>query len=116
MDFLSAFGQTVYQGQRLPRVKGWRGASDFHIPVNTEAALLDEDNPDIIYLKKNDANNNEKTAWYDLVERPIPEFDPDKYVSIKQFDERMEKIENGINTLAKSFAAKFGTESESDTE
>ena len=116
MDFLSAFGQTVYQGQRLPRVKGYSGAEKFHIPINTEAALLDEDNPDVIYLKKNNSNNNEKTAWYDLIEKPIPEMDPEKFVTIEQFNRRMEKIEHGIDTLTKSFTEQYGRRSEYDDE
>lgn len=109
MDLLATLGQTLYPGQRIPRVKGWNGAVNYHIPRDCEATLLDYDNPDIVYFKKNDANGNEQTAWYDIHERAVPEFDPDKYVSTEKFNERMEKIEHGIDILTKSFASKFGT-------
>ena len=114
MDLLATLGQTLYPGQRIPRVKGWTGAVNYHIPRDCEATLLDMDNPDIVYFKKNDANGNEQTAWYDIRERAIPEFDPEKYVSTEKFNERMEKIEHGIALLNKSFATKFGAIAEDD--
>ena len=116
MDFLSTFGQTTYPGQRLPRVKGYHAAKNYRTARDSEAVLIDEDNPDIVYFKKTDANGNDDTQGYNIIPIEEPEFDPTKYVSVEQFNKRMEKIENGIDSLTKSFAAKFGTEPESDSE
>lgn len=116
MDFLSAFGQTTYPGQRLPRVKGYHAAKAYQTAHDSEAVLIDADNPDIVYFKKTDINGNDDTKGYDITPREDPEFDPTKYVSVEQFNKRMEKIEHGIDILTKSFAAKFGSESESDIE
>lgn len=105
MDILNSLNQALYPGHRVIRVKGYQGAKDYPMPRDTEAIMIDEDpTVNYIYMKKVDVNGGEICARYKYEEDPVPEFDPEKYVTTEEFNSRMEEVLNGINTIKQSLA------------
>jgi len=103
MDILNSFNQALYPGHRVIRVKGYKAAKEYPMPRDSEAIFLDEDPAvNYIYMKKVDVNGGEMVARYLYEEDPIPEFDPTKYVTTEEFNEKIAEVMDGINTIRKS--------------
>lgn len=102
MDILNSLSQALYPGHRVIRVKGYQGAKDYPMPRDSEAIMLDED-PAVsyIYMKKVDVNGGEMCARYRYEEEPVPEFNPDAYLTKAEFNEKMEEVLNAINSFGK---------------
>ena len=109
MDILNSLNQTLYPGYRVPRVKGYEGAKAYFVPRDCEAMMIDEDpNKNIMYMKKVDNNGVESVGWYDYKERPIPEYDPEKFVTKDELknlkEDLVNEVINAINTNRQSTA------------
>lgn len=106
MDILNTLNQALYPGHRVIRVKGYKAAKEYPMPRDSEIIMLDDD-PAInyIYMKKVDVNGAEVIARYKYEEDPVPEFDPDKYVTMDTFNEKMKEVMDGINSI-KQFSTK----------
>lgn len=105
MDILNSLNQALYPGHRVIRVKGYKAAKDYPMPRDSEAIFLDDDPAvNYIYMKKVDVNGGEMIARYLYEEDPIPEFDPKKYVTTEEFNNRMEEVINGINSIRESIS------------
>ena len=100
MDILNSLNQTLYPGYRVPRVKGLEGAKAYFVPRDCEALMLDED-PDknILYMKKVDSNGVETNGWYDYKEKPIPEYDPEKFVTKEELQDMMNSINKKLEEV-----------------
>lgn len=110
MDILSGFGSDLFSGHRIIRVKSWESWTNMQIPPNCEVMGIDE-NPDknYLYMKRCDQNGNVINARYKYTDDPVKEFDPEKYVTVDQFNELMEKVNNGFDSIQQSIAARGGT-------
>jgi hypothetical protein len=110
MDILSGFGSDLFSGHRIIRVKSWDDWKKLQIPSNCELMGIDED-PDknYLYMKRSDTYGNTKDARYKYTDDPVKEFDPEKYVTVDQFNELMEKVNNGFDSIQQSIAARGGT-------
>ena len=100
MDILNSLSQALYPGHRVIRVKGFGGAKDYPMPRDSEAIMLDED-PAVsyIYMKKVDINGGEMCERYSYEEEPVPEFQPDQYITKAEFNSKMEEVLNAINSF-----------------
>lgn len=92
MDILKGLTQSLYPGQRVIKVDGWQNADKYPVPHDCEVIMLDT-TEDYIYMKKVDINGGEKFARYKIIEDPIPVFNPDKFVTIEQFNQLREENE-----------------------
>ena len=109
MDILSELNRALLPGTRGIRVNGWQGADKYPMPRDCEAIMLDSDpESDYIYMKKTDNNGVETLARYQIIEDPIPTFDPSKYVTENEFKEFREEILNGFNSLKQSITSSSG--------
>ena len=107
MDILTSLNQALYPGQRVIKVKGYKAAKEYPMPRDSEAIFLDEDPAvNYIYMKKVDINGGERTERYSYKEDPVPEFDPSKYVTLETFNEKIQEVMDGINSL-KQQSSKF---------
>ena len=103
MDILSSISQAMYPGCRVIRVKGYQAAKKYPMPRDSEAIFLDEDPAvNYIYMKKVDVNGNDECERYKYEEDPIPEFSPDKFVTKEEFDNKLEEVMNGIDSIRES--------------
>ena len=103
MDILEGFNQTLFPGYRVIRVNGWQAGEKYPMPRDCEAIMLDSDpTVDYIYMKRVDQNGAETFARYKIEEDPIPRFDPEKYVTKKDFSKFQEEILNGFDSLKQS--------------
>ena len=105
MDIFNNFNQVLYPGNRVIRVKGYQGAKEYSIPRDSEVILLDAD-PAInyIYMKKVDNNGVEQLMRYKFEEDPVPEFDPEKFVTKEDFNTNMQEVLDGINALKQQYS------------
>jgi len=105
MDILNSLNQALYPGHKVIRVRGYKAAKDYPMPRDSEAIFLDSD-PDTnyIYMKKVDINGGELVARYIYEEDPIPEFDPSKYVTTEEFNNKITEVMDGINSIRKSIS------------
>lgn len=104
MDLLKALGQAMIPGYRIPRVGSWDELKQYHMPVDCEGIFLDRDpNKDYIYMKRTDVNGGEICARYKIEEDPVREFDPEKYVSVEEFNELKEIVTNGFDSILEQF-------------
>ena len=102
MDLLNTQNPTLLPGQRLLSVKGgYEAAEKYPTPRDCEAPIFDEEE-DYLYIKRTDTNGGVTITRYQLIEDPIPRFDPKKYVTVDDFASFKEKILNGFNSLQKS--------------
>ena len=100
MDILNSLNSTLFPGHRVPRVNGWKEAEKYQLPRDCEVILLDQSpESDYIYMKKVDAAGVETFARYKISEEPIPEFNPEKFVTIDDFSKFKEEILNGFDSL-----------------
>ena len=100
MDIFNNLNQILYPGNRVIRVKGYQGAKEYSIPRDSEVILLDVDPAvNYIYMKKVDNNGVEQLARYKFEEDPVPEFDPEKFVTKDDFNAKMQEVLDGINSL-----------------
>lgn len=114
MDILNSLNSTLFPGHRVPRVNGWKEAEKYQLPRDCEVILLDQSpDSDYIYMKKVDAAGVETFARYKILEEPIPEFNPEKFVTIDDFSKFKEEILNGFDSL-KSAITSGGTEPSRD--
>lgn len=100
MDILNSLNNTLFPGHRVPRVNGWKEAEKYQIPRDCEVIILDQ-NPEVdyIYMKKVDVSGVETFARYRIEEDPIPEFNPEKFVTTDDFAKFKEEILNGFDSL-----------------
>ena len=110
VDILSnlsqGLNQAFFPGHREVRVRGWEEAEKYPLPRDCEAVLLDADpNSDYIYMKKVEADGTERFERYLLVAKPVPKFDPDKYVSTSEFNKLKEDMNNGFDSIKQLLAA-----------
>lgn len=103
MDILSSITQAMYPGSRVIKVKGYQGAKNYPMPRDSEAIFLDED-PDVnyIYMRKIDVNGGEQFERYKYEADPIPEFSPEKFVTKEDFNQKLEEVMNGIDSIRES--------------
>lgn len=114
MDILNSLNSTLFPGHRVPRVNGWKEAEKYQLPRDCEVILLDQSpDSDYIYMKKVDAAGVETFARYKILEEPIPEFNPEKFVTIDDFSKFKEEILNGFDSLKSAITA-GGTEPSRD--
>ena len=105
MDILNSLSQALYSGHRVIRVKGFQGAKDYPMPRDSETIMLDEDPAlNYIYMKKVDVNGGEMCARYRYEEEPVPEFNPEQYITKEEFNQKFEEILDAINSLKQSTA------------
>ena len=110
MDLISSLSQGLSQslapGRRVPRSDGWEMAEKYPMPRDCEVVIFDT-NPESnhFYMKVTDQNGGERFARYKYEEDPIPRFEPDKYVTTKDFNSFKEDILDGINSLKQSIAS-----------
>ena len=105
MDILNSLNSTIFPGHRVPRVNGWKEAEKYQLPRDSEAVILDQSpESDYIYMKRVDAAGVETFARYKIVEEPIPEFNPEKFVTIDDFSKFKEEILDGFNSLKSAIA------------
>lgn len=105
MDLFNTQNPTLLPGQRLLSVKGgFEAAEKYPTPRDCEAAIFDEDE-DYLYIKKTDTNGGVTLTRYQLVEDPIPRFDPKRYVTVDDFKSFKEDILDAINGIQKSVSA-----------
>lgn len=105
MDILSNISQAILPGARVRRIAGWEALKQFSMPRDSEGIFLDEDDTkDIMYMKKVDANGVEVCARYRYEEDPVEEFDPDKYVTVKEFNEFRKEIKDGFDSVKELIA------------
>lgn len=106
MDILTSLNQAIYPGHRVIRVKGYMEAKKYPIPKDSEVIMLDTD-PDVnyIYMKKIDINGAENFQRYLFEEDPIPEFDPEKFITKDEFNHKMEEVLHAIDSLKSDASA-----------
>ncbi len=103
MDILEGFNQTLFPGQKVIRVNGWQNAEKYPVPRDCEVIMLDTDpDSDYIYMKKVDQNGASNFERYKIEADPVPRFDPEKYVTVKDFENFQKEILNGFNSLKQS--------------
>ena len=103
MDILSSISQAMYPGCRVIRVKGYQAAKKYPMPRDSEAIFIDEDPAvNYIYMKKVDVNGNDICERYKYEEDPVPEFSPDKFVTKDEFNNKLEEVMNGIDSIRES--------------
>ena len=103
MDILEGFNQTLFPGQRVIRVNGWQNAEKYPVPRDCEVIMLDTDpDSDYIYMKKVDQNGAPNFERYKIEADPVPKFDPEKYVTVKDFENFQKEILNGFDSLKQS--------------
>lgn len=110
MDILNSLNNTLFPGHRVPRANGWKEAEKYQLPRDCEVIILDS-NPesDYIYMKKVDAAGVETFARYKIVEEPVPEFNPEKFVTVDDFAKFKEEILNGFDSLKSTITATANT-------
>ena len=107
MDIFTELSKSLMPGTRVIRVNGWEEAEKYSMPRDCEVMMLDADpESDFIYMKKIDANGNEKFQRYKITEAPVVKFDPDKYITVEDFKNYQEEnrkfqedILDAINSL-----------------
>ena len=97
MDNLQGLIQNLYPGYRVIKVDGWQNAQDYPVPRDCEVILLDS-KQDYIYMKKVDVNGGKEFERYKITVDPIPVFDPNKYVTIEDFDNFKKELLDAINS------------------
>ena len=103
MDILSSISQAMYPGCRVIRVKGYQAAKKYPMSRDSEAIFIDEDPAvNYIYMKKVDVNGNDICERYKYEEDPVPEFSPDKFVTKDEFNNKLEEVMNGIDSIRES--------------
>lgn len=108
MDLFNNQTQAFFVGQKIPKVSGFNAVDKFSLPRDCEAFFLDEEN-DIGYIKKTDVNGNGYKIWmFDMKEKPIPVFDPDKYVTKDEMNQLKEDITRGFDDLKQALSARSG--------
>lgn len=106
MDILSSLNSTLFPGHRVPRANGWKEAEKYQMPRDCEIIILDQSpESDYIYMKKIDAAGVESFARYKITEDPIPEINPEKFVTIDDFTKFKEEILNGFDSLKSTITA-----------
>lgn len=106
MSIFQTLTQAVAPGQRVIRVAGWEGLKKLSLPRDSEVIALDvDDTKDIFYMKKVDTLGNEVCGRYKFTEYPVEEFEPDKYVTKKDFDEFREEIRSGFDSIRQQRSA-----------
>lgn len=106
MDILSGFNSDIFPGHRIVRVKSWDEWVRLQVPRDCELIGIDESNEkNYLYMKWNDANNKTVDARYRYEDDPVQEFDPEKYVTVEQFNKLMEEVNNGFDSLRQSITA-----------
>ena len=91
-------------GQRLLKSNGFEAAEKYPFPRDCQAAIFDEEE-DVFYLKTTDVNGAVTIRMFEYAEKPIPKFDPKKYVTVDDFANFKEEILNGFNNLQQSISA-----------
>lgn len=105
MDLTSFTNPTLMPGQRLLTTNGgYEGAEKYPMPRDCQAPIFDADQ-DYVYIKSTDTNGGVTLKRYRLEEDPIPKFEPDQYVTKKDFDTFKEEILNGIRDIQESLTA-----------
>ena len=105
MDILRSLNQAILPGARVPRVDGWEALKKYPMPRDSEGIFLDtDDTKDYIYMKSVDINGSETCARYKFELDPVEEFDPDKYVTVRDFNEFREEIRHGFDSIKDSIA------------
>lgn len=100
MDILSRFDQTFLPGGRVRRIDGWEALKKFPMPRDCEGMFLDvDDSKDYLYMKRTYQDGTEKCARYKITLDMPEEFDPNKYVNVREFNEFREEIRNGFNSI-----------------
>lgn len=89
-------GQTFSPGQRIVKVNGFEKADNYPLPRDCEAIFLDEES-DIMYIKKTDANGSWNTFSFDVKIKKNPKFDPNDYVTKDDLKAFKEDLLNAIN-------------------
>ena len=113
MDIFNRINQVILPGQRVTRVEGWEGLKKLKMPRDSEGIFLDSDpSKDYVYMKKVDINGTETCARYSLLDDPVEEFDPDKYVTKKELGMMKEEIVGGINSKLSEFMDAMAAKSE----
>ena len=113
-DLFSTSNPTLLPGQRLLSIKGgFEAAEKYPTPRDCEAAIFDEEE-DYLYTKKTDTNGGVTLTRYQLVEDPIPRFDPKHYVTVDDFKSFKEDILDAINGLQKHVPAGQSNKSNGD--
>lgn len=106
MDIFSELSRALMPGTKVIKVSGWQAAKKYPIPRDCEVIMVDSDpDSDYIYMKKTDINGAEDFQRYQIIEDPVPEFDPEKYVTVNDFKNFKEEILNGFNSLKQSITA-----------
>lgn len=92
--------QSMFPGHRVPRVSGWEGIQKFNMPLDCEVIALDKDpESNHLYMKYIDQNGDEVCERYRYEKDPVPKFDPENYVTTKDFNSFKEDVLNAINSL-----------------
>ena len=100
MDLFNSISQAIYPGHRVIRVRGYQEAKDYPIPKDSEVIMIDSDpNVNYIYMKKIDINGGEKFERYLFEEDPIPQFNPEDYITKTEFNQKIEEVLNAINSF-----------------
>ena len=110
MVFLDNINQALMPGQKVIKVDGWQAAKKYPVPRDCEVIMIDS-NPDVdyIYMKKVDINGGESFERYMIEADPVPEFDPDKYVTVDDLKKCKEEILNGFTSLKQSIDGSAGS-------
>ena len=105
MNILGNLSNVILPGARVPRIPGWDELKKFAMPRDSEGFWLDaDDNKDYFYLKAVDANGVETCMRYRYEPDPVEEFDPNKYVTVTDFNALREEMRNGFNSIKESIA------------
>ena len=106
MDILRSLNQVILPGARVPRIAGWEALKKYPMPRDSEGMFLDEDDSkNYIYMKRVEVDGKEICARYSYEEDPVEEFDPNKYVTVKDFNEFREEIRDGFDSIKEQLAA-----------
>ena len=112
MNILNTFSSDLYTGHRVLRVSSYEEFKALHTPPDCEVIAINK-NPEIneIYMKQVDNFGNENPARYSYKEIPEVKFEPDKYVTVDQFNELKEEIRNGFSAIKSTTYSANGSKS-----
>ena len=106
MSIFQSLNNVILPGARVPRIAGWDALKKYPMPRDSEGMFLDEDDSkNYLYMKRVELDGKEICARYSYVEDPVEEFDPNKYVTVKDFNEFREEIRNGFDSIKDQFGA-----------
>ena len=95
------WGQQVLPKMELVRVNGKGGAEAFQIGANSQALLLDENNP-IVWLVSTDGAGFKTVTPYDIrLHEDVPEVSPEKEL-LANLQNRIENLERMVSANVKS--------------